>query len=47
MHKFSFFLGVDFKVKFLTAGGKRLKLTIWDTGRNFLKILTLMNPLET
>ncbi|XP_020083631.1 ras-related protein RABC2a-like isoform X2 [Ananas comosus] len=24
-------IGVDFKVKFLTIGGKKLKLTIWDT----------------
>ncbi|PIN04742.1 GTPase Rab18, small G protein superfamily [Handroanthus impetiginosus] len=24
-------IGVDFKIKLLTAGGKRLKLTIWDT----------------
>jgi hypothetical protein len=24
--------GVDFKIKFLTVGGKKLKLTIWDTG---------------
>ncbi|GJR96132.1 ty3-gypsy retrotransposon protein, partial [Tanacetum coccineum] len=24
--------GVDFKIKQLTVGGKRLKLTIWDTG---------------
>ena len=25
--------GVDFKIKFLTVGGKKLKLTIWDTGK--------------
>ena len=25
-------IGVDFKIKQLTIGGKRLKLTIWDTG---------------
>ncbi|XP_058077329.1 ras-related protein RABC2a-like isoform X2 [Magnolia sinica] len=24
-------IGVDFKIKHLTVGGKRLKLTIWDT----------------
>ncbi|KAI8016388.1 Ras-related protein RABC2a [Camellia lanceoleosa] len=24
-------IGVDFKIKYLTVGGKRLKLTIWDT----------------
>ncbi|KAG6410093.1 hypothetical protein SASPL_128141 [Salvia splendens] len=26
------FSGVDFKIKLLTTAGKRLKLTIWDTG---------------
>jgi len=26
------YVGVDFKIKTLTVGGKRLKLTIWDTG---------------
>ena len=26
------FLGVDFKVKYLTIGEKKLKLAIWDTG---------------
>ena len=25
---------MDFKIKFLTVGGKKLKLTIWDTGKN-------------
>ncbi|KAE8673029.1 hypothetical protein F3Y22_tig00111827pilonHSYRG00034 [Hibiscus syriacus] len=25
-------IGVDFKIKLLSVGGKRLKLTIWDTG---------------
>jgi hypothetical protein len=24
--------GVDFKVKYVTLGGKKLKLAIWDTG---------------
>lgn len=24
--------GVDFKIKLLTVGGKRIKMTIWDTG---------------
>lgn len=33
-------LGVDFKIKMLTVGGKRLKLTIWDTG----KVNLLFNP---
>ena len=35
--EFNFFLllfvGVDFKIKFLSVGGKKLKLTIWDTGK--------------
>ena len=26
--------GVDFKVKYVTIGGKKLKLAIWDTGKN-------------
>lgn len=26
--------GVDFKVKHVTLGGKKLKLAIWDTGKN-------------
>lgn len=26
--------GVDFKVKHVTVGGKKLKLAIWDTGKN-------------
>lgn len=25
--------GVDFKVKHVTLGGKKLKLAIWDTGK--------------
>ncbi|KAB2006938.1 hypothetical protein ES319_D11G382200v1 [Gossypium barbadense] len=29
-------IGVDFKIKFLTVGGKRLKLTIWDTGNIYI-----------
>ena len=28
------YVGVDFKIKMLTVGGKRLKLTIWDTGNS-------------
>ena len=28
----SYFLGVDFKVKVVSIGGKKLKLAIWDTG---------------
>ena len=27
-----FYIGVDFKVKHVTLGGKKLKLAIWDTG---------------
>ncbi|KAG2682804.1 hypothetical protein I3843_10G001700 [Carya illinoinensis] len=34
-------IGVDFKIKLLTAGGKRLKLTIWDTaGQERFRTLT-------
>ncbi|KAF5467022.1 hypothetical protein F2P56_016893 [Juglans regia] len=33
-------IGVDFKVKLLTIGGKRLKLTIWDTGQERFGTLT-------
>ncbi|XP_073033801.1 ras-related protein RABC2a-like [Primulina eburnea] len=33
--------GVDFKIKLLTVGGKRLKLTIWDTsGQERFRTLT-------
>lgn len=35
--------GVDFKIKLLTVGGKRLKLTIWDTG-NELEYYFLSHP---
>ncbi|KAG6412731.1 hypothetical protein SASPL_125417 [Salvia splendens] len=31
-HDLSPTIGVDFKIKMLTTAGKRLKLTIWDTG---------------
>lgn len=27
-------VGVDFKVKYVDVGGKKLKLAIWDTGNN-------------
>lgn len=27
-------IGVDFKVKYVDAGGKKLKLAIWDTGNH-------------
>ncbi|GFP85567.1 RAS-related protein rabc2a [Phtheirospermum japonicum] len=34
-------IGVDFKIKFLTVGDKRLKLTIWDTaGQERFRTLT-------
>lgn len=29
--------GVDFKVKYVTIGGKKLKLAIWDTGNVHVK----------
>ncbi|KAK8554962.1 hypothetical protein V6N13_103696 [Hibiscus sabdariffa] len=31
VHDLSPTIGVDFKIKMVTIGGKRLKLTIWDT----------------
>lgn len=36
-------VGVDFKTKHVIVEGKRLKLAIWDTGKNFftLKIFGL------
>lgn len=33
------FTGVDFKMKLITISGKRLKLTIWDTGSCFSSYL--------
>ncbi|KAL4379990.1 hypothetical protein GQ457_02G017670 [Hibiscus cannabinus] len=34
-------IGVDFKVKYITAGGKKLKLAIWDTaGQERFRTLT-------
>ncbi|KAJ6900721.1 hypothetical protein NC652_026732 [Populus alba x Populus x berolinensis] len=36
-------IGVDFKIKVLTLGGKRLKLTIWDTGVSFLQRYRMNN----
>jgi hypothetical protein len=30
--------GVDFKVKYVTLGGKKLKLAIWDTGKRDMLI---------
>ncbi|XP_041022299.1 ras-related protein RABC2a-like isoform X2 [Juglans microcarpa x Juglans regia] len=40
VHDLSPTIGVDFKVKLLTIGGKRLKLTIWDTGQERFGTLT-------
>lgn len=34
--------GVDIKIKHLTVGGKRLKLTIWDTGNIFSVVSIIM-----
>jgi len=36
-----FCLGVDFKVKYLTIGEKKLKLAIWDTGERSILLLLL------
>ncbi|MBA0861407.1 hypothetical protein Goshw_027577 [Gossypium schwendimanii] len=36
-------IGVDFKIKFLTVGGKRLKLTIWDTAYDVTRRDTFTN----
>lgn len=34
-------VGVDFKVKYVSVGGKRVKLTIWDTaGQERFRTLT-------
>lgn len=41
------FLGVDFKVKFVDIGGKKLKLAIWDTGNPSISVyLFVMSPLD-
>jgi hypothetical protein len=32
---------VDFKVKYLTIGEKKLKLAIWDTGERSILLLLL------
>ncbi|KAF9608498.1 hypothetical protein IFM89_009864 [Coptis chinensis] len=38
----AYLAGVDFKIKLLTVGEKKLKLTIWDTGVDFkIKLLTV------
>ena len=42
---FSLSVGVDFKVKHVTIGGKKLKLAIWDTGNSpALLLLPLLPP---
>lgn len=38
----SFTPGVDFKVKQLTVGGKKLKLTIWDTGNSSIPFVSII-----
>lgn len=35
-------LGVDFKIKYVTVGGKKLKLAIWDTGIFFSRTPALI-----
>lgn len=40
-HTFIESVGVDFKIKFLTVADKKLKLTIWDTGKDFPVILIM------
>lgn len=37
------FSGVDFKIKLLSVNGKKLKLTIWDTGNRLIDVA--WNPL--
>ncbi|MBA0749910.1 hypothetical protein Gogos_003783 [Gossypium gossypioides] len=43
VHDLSPTIGVDFKIKMVTIGGKRLKLTIWDTGKIDMIKPTLCN----
>lgn len=38
-----FCLGVDFKVKYLTIGEKKLKLAIWDTGERSKLLLCVVD----
>ncbi|XP_057475782.1 ras-related protein RABC2a-like isoform X2 [Actinidia eriantha] len=40
-------IGVDFKIKVLAVGAKRLKLTIWDTVYDVTRRETFTNLLET
>ncbi|KAJ0096352.1 hypothetical protein Patl1_27962 [Pistacia atlantica] len=35
-------IGVDFKVKYVNVGGKKLKLAIWDTGNDICMYSSLM-----
>ncbi|KAK4387354.1 Ras-related protein RABC1 [Sesamum angolense] len=39
-------IGVDFKVKHVTVGGKKLKLAIWDTGMNAAMVYGFLNRKE-
>lgn len=39
--------GVDFKIKLLTVGGKKLKLTIWDTGKRSLSFIVLLTVYDS
>lgn len=36
------YVGVDFKVKYVTVDGKKLKLAIWDTGIFFFTCVYLL-----
>uniref|UniRef100_A0A9I9DWP0 Ras-related protein RABC2a-like n=1 Tax=Cucumis melo TaxID=3656 RepID=A0A9I9DWP0_CUCME len=46
LHDLSPTIGVDFKIKQLTVGGKRLKLTIWDTVYDVTRRETFANLLD-
>ncbi|KAG7032965.1 Ras-related protein RABC2a, partial [Cucurbita argyrosperma subsp. argyrosperma] len=39
-------IGVDFKIKMVTVGGKRLKLTIWDTVYDVTRRETFTNLMD-
>ncbi|XP_022765481.1 ras-related protein RABC2a-like isoform X2 [Durio zibethinus] len=46
VHDLSPTIGVDFKIKMVTIGGKRLKLTIWDTVYDVTRRETFTNLSE-
>ncbi|EOY18855.1 PREDICTED: ras-related protein RABC2a isoform X2 [Theobroma cacao] len=46
VHDLSPTIGVDFKIKMVTVGGKRLKLTIWDTVYDVTRRETFTNLSE-